>query len=90
MQFNKRSDTRSYMLGLKRGVARAIQDKKSAKTKKGIVNKGRIRTLTESIGDRDVALKGQLSPGGTLQVKNLTEAEDDFLDYFSEPSDDEE
>ena len=78
---------KSYMMGLKRGVARAIQDKKDSKNKKGSTETGGTQTLTESVGNGDVSLKGHLTPGGTLKLKNLTEAEDDFLDYLSETSD---
>ena len=80
---------KSYLMGLKRGVARAMQDKKVAK-KKQSTTKGPTRIFSETVGNGDVALKGRLSPGGTLEVKNLTEAEDDFLDYLSETSDCEE
>jgi hypothetical protein len=78
---------KSYMMGLKRGVARALQEKKDPKKKKDTTTTDGARTLTESVGNGDVSLKGNLTPGGTLKVKNLTEAEDDFLDFLSETSD---
>lgn len=88
--FQPKVGYKTYMMGLKRGVSRAIKEEKAAKGKKGTVIKDGARTVTESVGNKDVSLKGQLSPGGTLEVKNLTETEDDFLDYLSEPSDDEQ
>ena len=90
LEFQPKVGYKTYMMGLKRGVSRAIQEKKAGKGKKGATTKDGARTVTESVGNKDVSLKGQLSPGGTLQVKNLTETEDDFLDYLSEPSDDEQ
>ena len=74
--------------GLKRGVNKALkEEKKATKNKKGVMVKDSARTFTEAVGNGEVSLKGQLTPGGTLQVKNLTEVEDDFLDYLSEGSD---
>ena len=85
---------KSYMMGLKRGVAKALQEDKKKKKKKPTSKRvdGSSKTFTESVGNdaQGVSLKGHLSPGGTLQVKNLTEADDDFLDYLSEPSDEDD
>lgn len=69
---------KSYLMGLKRGVAKAKRDKKITKKKQNLSN-GTARNMTESVGDGDISLKCKLSPGGTLQVENLTEVEDDFM-----------
>jgi hypothetical protein len=77
---------KSYLMGLKRGVAQAKRDKKVTKKKQNQKN-GTARNMTESIGNGDVSLKCRLSPGGTLQVENLTEVEDDFMYSSSDSSD---
>jgi hypothetical protein len=79
---------KSYLMGLKRGIARANQDKKVAKKKQNSAN-GTARNMTESVGNGGVSLKCKLSPGGTLEVENLTEfdVEDDFMCCSSDSSD---
>jgi hypothetical protein len=79
---------KSYLMGLKRGVARAKHDQKVAKEKQNSAI-GNPRNITESVGNGDVSLKCRLSPGGTLEVENLTEfdVEDEFMCYGSDSSD---
>ena len=87
MRVLKRVGYKTYLQGLRRGVSKGERERIAERKKVARNKQGSSRSLSERVENEDFEMTCQLTPGGTVKVKTITE--DDFFDEMDESDDDE-